>query len=207
MDKRFRLVSMYIGDFGCLKHQVIQFCSDYKTSVVCASSEKLHLKVKHQQMLPDGFFALNEKCEGTGCVNSVSAIIGKNGDGKTTIARLLCSLPASDDRKPSWKIVMVYEIDGTIKGYSTFQQVVLETNEGVIKCYSDLQFNWPYRLFYYSPYFTTEQFDVYTNGYHADLQTREEGEVVSDISTTRLMLHQKYHCSVVNFSTLFLYTT
>lgn len=189
MDKRFRLVSMYIGDFRCLKHQVIQFCSDYTTSIVCVSSEKLHLKVKHQQMLPDDFFALNEKCEGTGCVNSVSAIIGKNGDGKTTIASLLCSLPASDDRKPSWKIVMVYEINGTIKGYSTFQQVVVETNEGVIKCDSDLQFNWPYRFFYYSPYFTTEQFDVYTNGYHADLQTREEGEVVSDISTTRLMLH------------------
>ena len=187
MDKCFRLVSMYIGDFGCLKHQVIPFCSDYKTSIVRASGENLHLKIKRQQMLPGDFFALNKECEGTGCVNAVSAIIGKNGDGKTTIARLLCNLPASDDRKPSWKVVMVYEINGIIKAYSTFQNV--EINKGAIECELDLQFNWPYKFFYYSPYFTTEQIDVYTNGYHADLQTREEGTVVSDISTTGLMLH------------------
>lgn len=187
--KGVRLISLYIGSFDSFKGQVMNFCSDYRTEVK-NSKVRLRLVVKQEKVLPDNFFALNEGNGGNGCVKSVSAIIGKNGSGKTTLARLFCNLPASDSRKPSWMVVMVYEMNGMIKAYSTFQNVVVETNEGdVIICDSDLSFNWPYRFFYYSPYFTTEQFEVYTNGYHADLQTREEGAVVSDISTTGLMLH------------------
>ena len=187
LHKTFRLISMYIGDFDCLKRQLLQFCSDYKTSIVHVSSNELHLNVKHKQVLPTNFFELGEDSEGNGCVNSVSAIIGKNGSGKTTLARLFCNLSASDDRKPNWKVVLIYEVNGSLHAYSTFQQVKI--NDGSVKCDFDSLVNWPYSFFYYSPHFTTEQFDVYTIGYHADRQTREEGDFVSDISTTGLMLH------------------
>lgn len=187
MNKSFRFVSMYVGDFDCLKHQLLQFCSDYKTSILRSTGDVLRLKVEHRQVLPGDFFSLGEGNEDSGCINSVSAIIGKNGSGKTTLARLLCNLPASDDRKPNWKVVLIYELNGLIRAYSTFHKV--EINKGLVECEVAPSFNWPYRFFYYSPHFTTEQFDTYTNGYHADRQTREEGQIVSDISTTWLMLH------------------
>lgn len=184
---RFRIVSMYVGNFDCLQDQVLQFCSDYKTSILPPTDKGLRLKVEHQQVLPEDFFSLDETNEGRGCVNSVSAIIGKNGTGKTTLARLFCNLPASDDRKHDWRTVLIFELNGRIKACSTFPQVKI--NNGAVECAIDSQFNLPYRFFYYSPHFTTEQFDTYTIGYHADRQTREEGELVSDISTTALMLH------------------
>lgn len=186
-----RLISLYIGSFGCFKRQIMNFCSDYCTTIK-SDNGALHLEVKHEQVLPDKFFALNEDNGGNGCVKSVSAIIGRNGSGKTTLARLFCNLPASDDRKPEWKTALIYEENGDVKVYSTFPQVKVELRSPTgerrlvdVECCP----LFPFRIFYYSPHFTTEQFDAYTTGYHVDKNTGEEGEVVKDISTTRLMLH------------------
>ncbi len=190
MNDAFRLISMYVGDFDCLKKQIINFCSDYTTNIVRNGNQKrkyLRLAVQYEQSLPNDFFSLNEGNEGAGCVKSVAAIIGKNGAGKTTLARLLCNLASSDERKPQWTVVLIYELNGKLKAYSTSQQV--EINAGTVECEVDPHFNWPYRFFYYSPHFTTEQLDVYTIGYHASRQTHENGESVSDISTTGLMIH------------------
>lgn len=197
MNNDFRLISMYIGDFDCLRKQMINFCSDYTTSVVENKNSKrkyLWLMVKYGQTLPNDFFALNEGNEGNGCVKSVTTIIGKNGAGKTSLARLFCNLPASDERKRDCKVVVIYELNGVLKAYSTVANVKIEKQLGVGKVSqivpeTDNCFSWPYKFFYYSPHFTTEQLDIYTTGYHADNQTHEEGDVVSDISTTNLMLH------------------
>lgn len=187
----FRFVSLYVGLFDCFERQIMNFCSDYCTTARIVK-DVLYLEVKHEKVLPDNFFALNEGNIGNGCVKSVAAIIGINGSGKTTLARLLCNLPASDGRKPKWNITLIYEENGNVKVYSTFPQMKAE-----LKCSNgekrsvDVECSplFPFRLFYYSPHFTTEQFDVYTTGYHVDKNTGEEVDVVKDISTTRLMLH------------------
>lgn len=194
MRNAFRLISLYIGSFDCLKGQTVNFCSDYHTTACVDAEGILHLTVKEKDVLPDDFFALNEGNAGNGCVKSVSAIIGKNGTGKTTLARLLCNLPVSDERKPEWKTTLIYEEGGEIKCYSTFQQVKVDFtpvfgSRRSIPTEPDSFAPFPYKLFYYSPHFTTEQFDVYTTGGHVDKITEDEGDLVKNISTTRLMLH------------------
>lgn len=193
MKNDFRLISIYIGSFDCLKGQTVNFCSDYHTTARVDAEGSLLLEVKEKDVLPDNFFALNEGNDGNGCVKSVSAIIGQNGTGKTTLARLLCNLPVSDERKPEWKTVLVYEEGGELKCYPTFQPVKakLITVSGArrsIPTKRDPSTPFPYKLFYYSPHFTTEQFDVYTTGSHVDKGTGDDGDV-KDISTTRLLLY------------------
>ena len=188
--KGIRLISLYIGSFGPFKGQIMNFCSDYRTEVK-NSNGRLHLEVTHEKVLPDSFFALNEGNGGNGCVKSVSAIIGKNGSGKTSLARLLCNLPASDDRKPGWKTVLIYEDNGEIKCYSTFSSVTVEliAPTGMRRTIVPDGIFLPYKLFYYSPHFTTEQFEIHTTGFRADSNASDEGGLVKNISTTALLLH------------------
>ena len=188
--KGIRLISLYIGSFEVFKGQIMNFCSDYCTGFQNAENG-LHLEVKHKKVLPDDFFALNEGNEGNGCVKSVSAIIGKNGSGKTTLARLLCNLSASDCRKPEWKTVLIYEENGEVRYYPTFSPVTVEliSSSGVRRTLApDVNFL-PYKLFYYSPHFTTEQFIVSPMGYYVSYGIRDEGNYVKSISTTWLLLY------------------
>ena len=194
MSNDFRLISLYIGSFDCMKSQTVNFCSDYRTIAREDADGTLHLDVKERNVLPDNFFALNEGNDGNGCVKSVSAIIGKNGSGKTTLARLLCNLPVSDERKPEWKTALIYEKDGNISCYTTFQQVNVDliSVSGVRRSIlpeHNLFFPSLYQIFYYSPHFTTERFDVHTIGFHVDKGIVDEGDFVKDISTTGLLLH------------------
>ena len=195
----FRLISLYIGSFEPFKGQTMNFCSDYRTKVK-NSKGRLRLEVTHEKVLPDNFFALNEGNGGNGCVKSVSAIIGKNGSGKTTLARLLCNLPASDDQKPKWKTVLIYEDNGEIKYYPTFSSVTVEliSSQGVRRTLAPDVYFPPYKIFYYSPHFTTEQFIIYTTGYHADYGTRDEGDCVKNISTTWLLLHPEANSGLLS---------
>lgn len=188
--KGVRLISLYIGSFDSFKGQVMNFCSDYRTEVK-NSKVRLRLVVKQEKVLPDNFFALNEGNEGNGCVKSVSAIIGENGAGKTTLARLLCNLPASDSRKPEWKTVLIYEEAGEVKCYSTFSPVSVEliSASGKKRSITPEDIFPPYKLFYYSPHFTTEQFIISTTRHHVDYGVRDEGDCVKNISTTWLLLH------------------
>ena len=188
--KGVRLISAYIGLFEPFKGQVMNFCSDYRTKVE-NSNRGLRLVVKQEKVLPDNFFALNEGNEGNGCVKSVSAIIGENGSGKTALARLLCNLPASDTRKPEWRTALIYEEAGEVKCYSTFSPVSVEliSASGKKRSITPEDIFPPYKLFYYSPHFTTEQFEVYTTGYHVESDIRGGGDFVKNISTTGLLLH------------------
>ena len=196
-NRDFRLISLYIGLFEPFKGQIMNFCSDYRTKKVENSKGRLRLEVKHKKVLPDNFFALNEGNEGNGCVKSVSAIIGNNGSGKTTIARLLCNLSASDDRKQKWKTILIYEENGNIKCCSTFKSVMVElvTDNGVRQKIA-FDGNFPScKIFYYSPHFTTEQFEFHTTGPKAEqsIRDRDNSKLVKNVSTTYLLLHPEEH--------------
>lgn len=200
---RFRLVSIYIGNFGCFHNQIFDFCSDYKMVREPDCDGKLCLKVMHKKVLPDNFFSMPDM--GKSCVDSVSAIIGKNGTGKSTLARLLCNLPHDDakekDVNERWNVVVVYEFRGELCGYKTKgcscvsakddngAEVHLDNRSLLVgrplnddpRPISDKPY---YRFFYYSPYYTTEQ---------SDWDFSENGDDVTNISTTWLVDHPEHH--------------
>ena len=190
MSSDFRLIALYIDSFGLFKEQVLNFCSDYRTTFE-NTEEGLLLQVRHKKVLPEDFFALHEGNEGDGCVKSVAAIIGENGAGKTTIARLLCNLPTQDDRESEWKAVLIYEDNGEIKYYANFSPVWVEVVPalGAKKNLNPDGYFPSCKIFYFSPHFTTEQFLISTTGYHVPYVASDEGDAVKNISTTWLLLH------------------
>ena len=218
--KRFRLVSIYVGNFGCFHDQTFNFCSDYTIKREPDHDGKLCLRVTHEKVLPDNFFSLPQtdnsddktssasQTDGTqktpsdiSCVDSISAIIGKNGTGKSTLARLLCNLPHDDSKTKAendrWNVVVVYECDGALYGYSTKgknyvsvvdrdgKDICLDSR-GILLGNSENAAVAPvpdkpcYRLFYYSPHYTTEQ---------SDWTFSTNGDNVTNISTAWLMRH------------------
>lgn len=197
----FRMIALYVGNFDeHLNGQMFNFCSDYlvraEKSETGEKKRKLRVTVTHDPVLPATFFTSGNGGENGGCVNSVSAIVGRNGSGKTTLARLFCSLARADERKGDWKVVLIYEQDGKIEVWSPMQSDELEVKNvemidgscSIIESKHDYSVP-PFDFYYFSPHFTTEQFDTYTVGYHADRQLGEEGDSCTDISTTWLMLH------------------
>ncbi len=194
--KCFRLISIYIGNFGCFHKEIFNFCSDYTMVREPDQDGKLRLKVTHKKVLPDNFFSLSGK--GESCVDSISAIIGKNGTGKSTIARLLCNLPHDNakekDENTRWGVIVVYEVDEELYGYSTTKEYKIFVegdgrkinldNEGLLltepsKVPNNIMPGKPYyRFFYFSPYYTTEQSAI-------DFSNDD----VANISTTYLMCH------------------
>lgn len=190
---RFRIVSIYVGNFGCFHDQIFNFCSDYKMERERDCDGKLCLKMTHKKVLPDNFFSMPDM--GESCVDSVSAIIGKNGTGKSTLARLLCNLPHNDqetkDANERWNVVVAYECDGTLYRYSTNGENVsvvgrdgkdIRPDSSKLKIAAEalLPDNPCYRFFYYSPHYTTEQ---------SDWAFSDNGDNVTNISSSWLMRH------------------
>lgn len=192
--KSFRLIALYTGNFdGHLRNQMLNFCADCHVKVEEDTKERLCIKVERHQILPDDFFTLDTDRK-DGCVKSVSAIIGKNGSGKTTIARLLCNLQNQKD----WNGVLLYEHNGRLNGYMkqyTYNRLkitIVENNVTAEHKLDNQKTTIPFfSVFYFSPYFTTEQFIPYAKGCEYSEQIEENGKFFTDISTTGLICSQK----------------
>lgn len=189
MKRDMKLVAIYIGEFGVFENEILNFSSDYTVTLSESTGNKISLLVKYQKKLPKNFFS-TDSSKG-GCVSSVSAIIGKNGTGKTMIARLLCRMASPDKEMEKGRIVLICELDGTILVYPFCKQTEIAIkSEGMgtasIIPLSDSSVpqnratELPFKFFYYSPYYTTEQYDW---------DMGDEGDTVYNISTTWLMWH------------------
>ena len=180
----FRLIAVYADKFPPYEKACMNFCSDYRLSV--DGEDGSLLKVEFLDALPDRFFSLSEN---NNCVQSVSAIIAQNGCGKTSLARLLFYLLWGDYNKTKVSVVILFEQQGRINLWTTIQDATVRLVEGsgvtpkirdlwknvtrkVIDVYSQ---DYPFKLFYYSPCYTTE--DVVSSS----------GESFIDISTTNLL--------------------
>ena len=182
-----KLVAIYLGDYGIFQDQLLSFSSDYKVIRTVESEDRISFRLEHERKLPDHFFAVRPSIEE--CVSSVSAIIGKNGSGKTSIARLLCNLPVRGDHFRDAKIVVIVEVDKRLVVYTSYAEgkIHIEVNNAENVVINTLSNNdagdlcrIPFKFFYYSPHYTTEQYDW---------DMGNEGDTVFNISTTWLMHH------------------
>lgn len=182
-----KLVAIYLGNYGIFQDQLLSFSSDYKVIHTVESEDRISFRIEHEWKLPDHFFALRPSIEE--CVSSVSAIIGKNGSGKTSIARLLCSLPVRGDHLKDAKLVVIVEVDKKLLAYTSYAKSKIHIEGGnaekvIIKALPNTDAEYlcrmPFKFFYYSPHYTTEQYDW---------DMGNEGDAVFNISTTWLMHH------------------
>lgn len=182
-----KLVAIYLGNYGIFQNQLLSFSSDYKVIHNVKSEDRISFRIEHEQRLPKNFFSTSPSVHG--CVSSVSAIIGKNGSGKTTISRLLCSLSQAGDLLKNSKIVLILEIAKRLLAYASYpvDKISVEVSGEEKIPINSLIMNdlgrrpaLPFKFFYYSPHYTTEQ-------YGWDMGN--EGDSVFNISTTWLMHH------------------
>lgn len=75
-----KLIYLHIEDFPPFRRTELNFVSDFH----CSLRAGCRLSVRHRQVLPDHFFSQNGKDE-----LCVSALIGENGSGKTSLVRFL----------------------------------------------------------------------------------------------------------------------
>lgn len=188
MKRTMKLVAIYIGKYGVFENEILNFSSDYTVSLTESPQNKVSLLVKYQKKVPENFFSTDSSTGG--CVSSVSAIIGKNGTGKTMIARLLCCMASPDEKMEIGKIILICEIDGKINVHPYCKQeditvkaegidgesIIIRSTEHTNPVNHELDL--PFKFFYYSPYYTTEQYDW---------DMGNEGNTVYNISTTWLM--------------------
>lgn len=182
-----KLVAIYFGNYGIFQDQLLSFSSDYKVVHNVEFEDRISFRIEHEQRLPENFFSTRPSVNGY--VSSISAIIGNNGSGKTTIARLLCSLSQDGDHLKNSKIVLIVEIAKRLLAYASYpvDKISVEVSGGEKIPISSLIMNdlgclpvIPFKFFYYSPHYTTEQ-------YGWDMG--DQGDSVFNISTTWLMHH------------------
>lgn len=188
-----KLVAIYLGNYGIFQDQLLSFSSDYKVVYKVESEDRISFRIEHEWKLPENFFSIRPSVNG--CVSSVSAIIGKNGSGKTTIARLLCSLAPAGDHLKNAKIVLIVEIDKRLLAYTSYPVDKISVNGGekipIISLVMDdlgCRPTIPFKFFYYSPHYTTEQYDW---------DMGDEGDSVFNISTTWLMRHPEGNSEIL----------
>ena len=182
-----KLLAIYLGNYGIFQDQLLSFSSDYKITYNVEYEDSISLCIEHERLLPNHFFSLRPSEEE--CVSSVSAIVGKNGSGKTSIARLLCNLPTRGDHFRNTKIVVIVEVDKKLLAYTSYgkDKVHIKVTNGEEVEINTLLNNddggssrIPFKFFYFSPHYTTEQYDW---------DMANERDAVFNISTTWLMHH------------------
>lgn len=181
----FRLICVYADKFPPYTKACMNFSSDYRLKSECIDGKTV-FKVEYQSSLPKHFFSV---LKDSNCVSSVSAIIAQNGGGKTSLARLFYRLSCGDYQKEECSVVIVFEQHGRIKVLTTIESIefLLQNEKEIPKEICELWKNreirtidvytqeYPFRFFYYSPYFTTESV------------VQNNGKSFVDISTTQLL--------------------
>ena len=105
-----KLIYLYFDGWLLPEPKQLNFDSDYK----CHFGNNV-LSVNKDVVLPKNFFS-NRKGE-EAVVEDISAIIGKNGSGKTSIARCIASIVTKHDLMPQRFIVLV-EIGGRLECFA-----------------------------------------------------------------------------------------
>ena len=181
-----RLLYLYINSYRCFrqKHPLeINFTTNFRFHLEQDSSPNIILAYeKTSDKLPDNFFSVDSTDD---VVTEVSAIMGENGGGKTTIASFLQRSRMVDAKKN--KFVIVYEKEETRKWVvlSTMGTIVvspqnpqpksgytwsIDENVGYLPVEEILKMDFDY--VYYSPHYTTQYaFSLHDDPSCANLST------------------------------------
>lgn len=175
------LIYLYIRDYRSLQDCGLDFDSNDRFEV---KDGKINLVRK--TIVPDGFFRLG-KARG-GRVESVSAIVGKNGSGKTSVAAFLhrCFMEGKEDLEFLYVLKSVPRNRKGQPKYLCFDNFLKPIED--ISPRNQLGGNWhcehffarrvkapPVSLFYYSPY------------YHSQSVFDAEAGAMIDLSTTGMI--------------------
>ena len=160
-----KLLYLYIEDFRCFSDQEFNFDSKYRFHLDKSDPKKWELiKDNVENPLPDDFWSSSTGKHNV--VESVSAIVGKNGSGKTSIANFLANHIGFHGEEWKFLVVFKYREDVIPQGWTNLTKI--EKNE---KCKINLKritetdslFK-PLPIIYFSPFFTTENvFDINRN--------------------------------------------
>lgn len=175
-----KLLFLYIRKFGRLEN--VQFNFDGNWLFTYDYENGRQMRVQYCEKIPSRFFSKG------GVVESVSALIGENGSGKTSVARLLCqawkSKPA-DFRNPAYLAVAM--VQGRIRQFGYHSANWSKEDLGMLPNdvrqlidekpkQKDVLFSKERPIVYYSPFYTTER----------GLRD-EHNEIFYDISTSGLL--------------------
>ena len=100
-----KLLYLYIEEYGLLKNTEFNFDSEYRFHYNNKNNELIGGKT--EDPLPDDFFSI-DKTSKSRVVESISALIGDNGAGKTTVARLLSTLTNSS----RYSFIIIWKANG-----------------------------------------------------------------------------------------------
>lgn len=178
-----KLLFLYVRKFGSLED--VQFNFDGNWRFFYDYDNRRELQVKYYKRIPDRFFSKGD------VVESASALIGENGSGKTSVARLLCnawkSNPADFRRSGYLAIAM---IRGKIRqfGYraAKWSKEDLGRLPAEVRACVEIKpeskeplFSRERPVVYYSPFYTTER----------ELRS-ERNEMFYNISTSELLFRE-----------------
>lgn len=167
-----KLLYLYVRDGSYFNPMSVSFEGAYQFSYR-ESEKRVDLKIDETRHLDECFYSVVEDRKAK--VDVVSAIVGENGAGKTSIARYLQKIRLHDGKDPTtFDYILIFEVQG-VKGERVWiarwyisNELLLENEkiglprppEGVVWAVSDLPFQpglcKEFDLVYFSPHFTTE---------------------------------------------------
>lgn len=192
-----RLLFLYVENFRCHRNAGINLCADY-----CFHFGDGVLGCEKNDPLPTGFFNGGGRTNGDpfsqkSAVSLISAIVGENGSGKTSVAALLAKLFSSqsmplNDEDEVIRFLYVVELDeiddknyfnGKSRCYC-YDNLVGKPDVSEVKRVfrgrvthkhfkegDALAVPSSFRLLYYSPYFTSESINPGRDGAFRDVST------------------------------------
>jgi energy-coupling factor transporter ATP-binding protein EcfA2 len=174
-----KLIYLYVKKFKLFSNKSFSLDSEYS---VHYDIESGHLKVSRQSGLQDDFWHVGTTSIKTSIVESVSAIIGENGSGKTTFAQILLELFRASKTR-GLDCIAVFKIRGQIVVYHSPELTVsidtdqtnvkVKTNDSFLPVLSGIKYC------YYSP--------VYTTSRDRGLELWDDGDTCYDLSTTGIL--------------------
>ncbi len=158
-----KLLYLYIEKHNCIEDQEFNFDSNYRFRLDRSNPQEWELKdEKVNNPLPDDVSAPTNGKHNVG--ETVSAIVGENGSGKTSLINFLCdyiSYPDMDkdshNTDKRYLVIFKRTIDNPPECWTNFDGIKSKTNYMIHDIKKDKQLLGNYLSFvYYSPFFTTE---------------------------------------------------
>lgn len=183
-----KLLYLWVEDYGILKDAEFNFDSNIRFHYDCEKNELKRIEAKNE--IPKNFFSLNNSAGNV--VESVSAIIGNNGAGKTSVFRLINRVLWNDvginfififkteqekgEKQDGWFYFKTSGEYYKIKEFNSGEVLNLkDKNDSFVDLKkNNRQDEKPFTLIYHSQFFNPQEYDWV-------------GDSTIDISTTHLM--------------------
>ena len=150
-----KLLYLYIENYRCIKDQEFNFDSNYRFRLERNNPEKWELfGVKVENPLPEDFWASSIGKHKV--VESVSAIVGENGSGKTSIANFIGDyIGYYGNENKKFFVIFKHATDKRPQYWTNIKNVEIKCEIDLIdvKKYPSKKYQ---RIIYFSPFFTTE---------------------------------------------------